>query len=119
MSAHTAKDFQVRLQYSLSACIITSELHSSQIANVLPYNSKFGLATFNLRPTGCIQLLILRPIEPVQGVTTPLTARIPALLDQITFSLFESDTGGHPGRAVRWRSAELCEMATFGRLTFR
>lgn len=63
--------------------------------------SQFGLADLNLRPTLVSQLLVLGPVQPVQGISTAVLAGIPALLHKITLCLFECHTSGHPMMNVR------------------
>lgn len=52
---------------------------------------KLSSAALNLRPALIIQFFIDCAVQPVQLVSCPVFARIPALLDEVALRLFERD----------------------------
>ena len=61
-------------------------------AGARKYHLQFRIPPRYRRPAAGIELLIGAAIQPVQVVALPINSRVPSLLYQITFGLFECDT---------------------------
>lgn len=61
---------------------------------------KLSSAALNLRPALIIQLFIDCAVQPVQLVSCPVFARIPALLDEVALRLFERDARFNSNQTV-------------------
>lgn len=61
-------------------------------------SSQLGLPAFYRCPALLIEFLVDCTIQPVQLITIPICPRVPALLGQRSFGLFERNSRFHPER---------------------